>query len=473
MGVDGRSICAYDLVYMTHGFSLAAWISVECPGLVKNPKKLKAAFDQVVQTTPILQSQVIVKKTDENDDAPSTDEASKYRYVLKKARGDWPSLDVRTAPDEKVQLEMAQKYVREKGSIASLSDPVHMCAILGPRDLCLALAAPHFFCDGVALQTIFGKFLIYSKTPKVMWRMIDRLSPKETPNAIEMALKSDLPAIKKLDYDLIGKTDSAGSPNNFCFSSYDFMAPGAADDFLAFKKVICNAPHESVKLCLQELRKLGVTFSTIVMALSVKILAILLDEHKLNPNNHPLVVNVAVDGQKCGKWGKGRHNKYRSNKVSFPVVGNFVFSVAVQLSMEGVLQTDLVATAMDIKTCLNKVLSDPIERASRVVQCSGLPTSGMRCGASSILESSTQGRLRKMAGANVTSFESGIAFGPVPHVWFYIISLRGSPTPLTLDFMLPIHGLTESDVLKALARACQGSPLEKLLNAQKSLKTEQ
>ena len=55
-----------------------------------------------------------------------------------------------------------------------------------------------------------------------------------------------------------------------------------------------------------------------------------------------------------------------------------------------------------------------------------------------------------------------INFGPIPHLWFMVITCKDATT-VSLQAGLPVPGVSHVDVRRAIAKAARGSPLETIL----------
>jgi len=61
------------------------------------------------------------------------------------------------------------------------------------------------------------------------------------------------------------------------------------------------------------------------------------------------------------------------------------------------------------------------------------------------------------------SIESTIDFGPVPRVWFYVLTAEGE-TCLKTDIALPLPKLTEEELRREMSLIVKDSPLKALFS---------
>ena len=93
-------------------------------------------------------------------------------------------------------------------------------------------------------------------------------------------------------------------PQNFCFQ----QAPNKQE--MTGGSFVLAIPHaDRVDACRQALRKLHISMSTAITALSVKTMAVLIEQQQgdANPDAKPLMAKTLMDLRPMGKWGDDTH----------------------------------------------------------------------------------------------------------------------------------------------------------------------
>ena len=439
-----RVLEAMDLVYFDNCFApLSVIVGFSARGLGSDPK-LQAAWVQVVRMSPLLQMRVEGSGT-----------GAVFRPLS--SEQEWPTLKVapRASDDEALatarRLNEVEIQAISSGGQDAQRSSVRLNVVRGDRNLFFAISSPHHFCDGVAIGSIITKLYFYALLPKLTWWLIDRMSTAEIPTFWQMTLKSNHP-LWTLDHGAMSQAVEASSrysPDNFRFAAYDIAANNAA----ALKGLdanIATVSREILSTVLPRLRAAGITLTSAFGALAIKLLAALLDRAGLNPDQNLLSTN-GIDVRRLGKWDKTGNGGTRASKM--PVVANYAFGCHTQVPFAAALQETVEAVAVRIKVDFDRVRDDATFRAQEVAAGAAqpLPSSQMFVGCSSFVMPRIANRVRPM-------IESSISFGPVPHVWFYVLTC-GPQTTINVDVALPLH-ICADDVRASIFECISGSVLE-------------
>ena len=416
---------------------------------VRSDAKLQKAFDHAVLVTPILQTRV------EGDKEPV------FRMI--QDRQAWPKLEILPNPvgtDESAEALIREFKAKTQGKFFSDRDyqrtSIRISSCRGKTVLYVCLMVPHQFFDGNSIGTFLIRFTAYARLPRACWFMFDPFfRDRHFPTYMEMALKSDMDKLHDTDGSLVAHLKD---PSRFQFNDYDHEQPGAIECMrgLPLEKVGSHHSQHVMKKVRQGLREQGVTVSSAFTGLAVKVMATLL-KHKTGEKPGPLVVSVASDLRPLGKWGD------RRDRTFLPVVGNYPYSHVVRVEFDDAANKSVEELGIIVKQDLKRVHTDVDYRLS-LLQHSDL-NPGYYCGVSSLLIPKQATRL-----GFPTIVDSFIAFGPVPHVWFYVIT-TGDKTQVHADIQMPIDTL-EADEIRHLAReTIQGTVLAPVFNELKTAET--
>jgi hypothetical protein len=433
--IEGRKLSPGEMSYLESGFSLKSIFMFDNRTLTTNGSKWKAAFMHVVQTTPMLQAQVIGE--------------GKQSMFSRLDQEKWPVLSVhhvegddRVHPSASQLNQDALEAFAAGGERLVRTAPARIHVVLGTTRVALAITTPHFFMDGIGMGAIMVMTAVYARLPKCLWFLIDRITPKRrgVPTLYDMVMKKDVGILD--DFDIKGHYNAYRDPNTFGM---------AWKPLHGFQGKIADVPVSHIKDCRAKLREAKLSVTSAFAALSIKTLAAILDHHKMNPESKPLLSTVPVDGRSLGKWGDTKRDK---NKV-LPVIASYAFPCYTQIKMEDALESSLEDVAYIIKKQLHRLKSDVNFRALSILPCEVDNTMVIApvVGVSS-------GVIPSILGFRNVELDSAIDFGPVPHVWFYVMTLNKVATNIIVDVNLPIEGLGEVEIKSAISKAVKGSPLE-------------
>jgi len=447
-----RALEALDLVYFDNCFaSLSIIVGLNARGLGSDAQ-LQAAWVQVVRMSPLLQMRVEGSGT-----------GAVFRPLS--SEQEWPTLKVapRASDDEALatarRLNEVEIQAISSGGLDAQRSSVRLNVVRGDRNLFFAICSPHHFCDGVAIGSIIIKLYFYALLPKLTWWLIDRMSTAEIPTFWQMTLKSNH-LLRTLDHGAMSQAVEASikySPDNFRFAAYDIAATNAAA-LKGLEANVATVSREILSTVLPRLRAAGVTLTSAFGALAIKLLAALLDRAGLNPDGKLLSTN-AMDARRLGKWDsasaggtKTGNGGTRASKM--PVVANYTFACHTQVPFAAALQETVEAVAVRIKVDFDRVRDDATFRAHAVAAGAAqpLPSSQPRVGCSSIVMPRIANRAAR------AMIESRISFGPVPRVWFYVLTC-GSQTTINVDVALPLH-ICADEVRASICECISGSVLE-------------
>lgn len=208
-------------------------------------------------------------------------------------------------------------------------------------------------------------------------------------------------------------------------------------------------------MCRQELRKAGVSLTSLFSALSIKTLSLLLQDADRNPEAKPMTGSVGVDLRGLGTWGN-----FRDRRKLLPVVANYAIGCEFQVPFEEACGGDLITIAFRMKEKLSLLKKNVAFRAEELTRPKKNIECGYYCGVSSVMVPSVA--VRKVTGFNDVHIDVSIDFGPTPRVWFYVVTVNKLTTSIAVDLHLPMEGLTKERAMDAVVRAARGSPLERL-----------
>ena len=455
-----RVLEANDLVFFDNCFApLSGIVGFNARGLGSDAR-LQAAWVQVVRMSPLMQMRVEGSGT-----------GAVFRPLS--SEQEWPKLKVapRASDDEALatarRLNEVEIQAISSGGQDAHRSSVRLTVVRGDRNLFFAICSPHHFCDGVAIGSIITKLYFYALLPKLTWWLIDRMSTAEIPTFWQMTLKSNHLLLRTLDHGAMSQAVEASirySPDNFRFAEYDMAATNAAA-LEGLDANLATLPRQVLSTVLPRLRAAGVTLTSAFGALAIKLLAALLDRAGFNPNGQLLSTN-GMDARGLGKWdnasargtktGNGRTGAWTSK---MPVVANYAFSCKTQVPFAAALQETVEAVAVRIKVDFDRVRDDATFRAHTVAAGAAQPLLSSQMfvgstplvGCSSVVMPRIANRVRAM-------IESRISFGPVPRVWFSVLTC-GPQTTINVDVALPLH-ICADDVRASICECTSGSVLE-------------
>ena len=454
-----RVLEALDLVYFDNCFPpLSIIVGLNARGLGSDAQ-LQAAWVQVVRMSPLLQMRVEGSGT-----------GAVFRPLS--SEQEWPTLKVapRASDDEALATarllnEVEIQAISSGGQDAHRSS-VRLNVVRGDRNLFFAICSPHHFCDGVAIGSIITKLYFYALLPKLTWWLIDRMSTAEIPTFWQMTLKSNH-LLQTLDHGAMSQAVEASvrySPDNFRFAAYDIAANNAAA-LKGLDASLATVSREILSTVLPKLRAAGVTLTSAFGALAIKLLAALLDRAGLNPDGKLLSTN-GMDARRLGKWDSASADGTKTGNggtgaraSKLPVVANYSVLCHTQVPFAAALQETVEAVAVRIKVDFDRVRDDATFRAHTVAAGAAQPLLSSQMfvgstplvGCSSVVMPRIANRVRAM-------IESRISFGPVPRVWFYVLTC-GPQTTINVDVALPLH-ICADDVRASICECISGSVLE-------------
>jgi len=443
---DGRPLEPHDSYYFDNGFApLSGIFAFSAKGLGSDAR-LRASFRRAVQNSPILQTRV-----------EGSGDAAIFRGLSTESQ--WPALHVAPCEaDDAAAFAAARALLAQEvsafmtGGQEAQRISVRLHVVRGSQMLVFALASPHHFCDGTALASLMCKLYAYALSPKCLWACVDLLSDADVPSYSEMAFKSEIGRYEVLDGFSGSSLSKRYSPDNFRFTEYDMTSGDAASRLKGLDGTIAIAPTASLQEALAGLRASGVTLTSAFGALAIKVLAkILTDAGGQRPT--ALLGTNGVDTRGLGQW-----TARSSCGGMLPVVANYTFASHTQVPFAAAQSETLEQIAARIKTIFERISSDTVFRMHEIAASAAapLPSSNMFCGCSSILIP----RFVNLFGIDAT-VESRIAFGPVPRVWFYVVTC-GAETTVEADIALPL-GLSADGVREVVHETMIASTLEPLL----------
>mmetsp|Transcript_13709 Transcript_13709/g.30058 ORF Transcript_13709/g.30058 Transcript_13709/m.30058 type:complete len:480 (-) Transcript_13709:45-1484(-) len=460
---DGRKLEGLDSVFFNSKFALSGVLSAKkSRGMERSDKKLIQAFDRVIATTPLLQTQIL-------------DDGKTFQQVSPK---EWPQLqilDLESPTDEglmamaRSQLDNAiAKEREEKGDDGCSRRPVISAMIMrSPNRVAWMIATPHQFGDGIANGVMFVKFCQYARLSRALWPALDRFSDQgRVPTFYEMGLKSDYSRYKdkleNLDLTKAARLDK----RNFCFSQYNMDSNKL---YCRAKSCLSLIETKDLGVLRKDLRsEHGLTITSVFGALAAKVMTLLLHGSNVKDSvfstsasseehEKRLAVNIPMDGRSVGKW-----NDQRDKVKKLPVGGSFSFACISQVKLSACLNGTLEEVGRCIKKSLDECRKDPEVRAIAMRASSEPHESNLLIGCSSIIIPKGAGLV---TGMRKMEFDCNINFGPMPHVWFYVIT-SGKGAQVDVDIALPIDGYkNESEVITAIHDAASGTILESYLSA--------
>lgn len=431
-----------DLQYVKNGFSLNLVVMFEHQKRC-TAQTLSASFDKVVLETPILQCRVI--------------ERDEQTLLFESKPTGWPKLVVEECKNVSTRQDLKQ-VVQERArklAIAFSRDermrrntPIQMNVFKARNSLLgISVAAPHHFLDGVGLGSVVTKFVTYLQIPKPFWFVLGRFNNKELLNFSDMLLKNETVDLTNLNHQKSVRFHQ----NNFSFDAYEMRAADAQTHLRGYTGDLPKVSVQSIKKCRRKLRESKLTMTPALVALSVKVMAIILKENGDNTSDKPLLCSTGADSRDLGSWGDRR-----DKRKQFPVGGNFTFALFALIPFEVALSGSLNDIVALIQEPVQRIRSDATFRAQEAL-VAGLPPCGYFCGTSSFkLPSFVGPRIRNL------EFDSRIDFGPVPHCWLYLITSK-THADAAIDIQLPIPSLTSSRVHAAFRQAIAHTPLNDLV----------
>jgi hypothetical protein len=313
-------------------------------GVTRSDSKLKMAFKQVVENTPISQTQVVGK----GDNA-----------VFRKLTDDdaLPSMTIephveksKTAMMNRARSILSdQKAEMAAGRQDALRLSVRLHAVRGPQDIALAFSTPHHFADGTGTTSILAQLCMTQLLPKCCWGLsrVPEEQMQLPPSFMEMALESEFAsncdAFRKADVLRDTFLSKMYAEDTFRIQNYDLAAPDALSKLRGLDEHLVRASAKSLKRCCRELRKKGVSLTSAFSALAIKLLVKLIaecsDDNGATATGSCLLAANPIDARAPGKWDDKDKRKLQSKR--FPIVGNHAFANATQIQFDAVLASPL------------------------------------------------------------------------------------------------------------------------------------
>ena len=389
---DGRPLADVEKLYFSCRTAFLGGVIVLRKNRLGSDRKMKDAFRQVVKKSPLLQTQILGK--------PSLTDDLVFERV---AEEDWPmlKLESETYTIEEHALERGRDIVGrmfnayQAGENNIHSGPLSVVAIKGKKTVVLAWVASHYFLDGVGVAAVIMKFMLYSFFPRRLWPALDRKSSQAVPTLKEMVLKdmySKVPTELPNEY-----LNEFYGEDFFRFSDYSpqTIRPGEASRLRGFtNEVLGTVTSKEMAQCRSKLRAAGVTLTTAMTALALKVFAAIVYESYFGSNGDdspetplsdrgPLqvVATTPMDARKIGQWGDERDKKNH-----FPEVANYAFGCFTPIPLQEVVDESLEEIALRIKTDVNNVRSNASDRWQSYLDTNILATRHpYLCGVSSIV----------------------------------------------------------------------------------------
>jgi len=433
-----RPLTETDMFFFTNSFApLSLLVSHDdC----FNRDTVKAAWKQTVAKTPMMR----MKVDGDGDDAvhvPITNEDF------------WPKIEVKKVDtDELVSVESYKKL--DEGIALIVTDaakqrlPGFAAYVTGPTRGTFVFVNPHHFIDGVGYGALVTKLMLYCKTPKALWSPLDMLSSDDVPSFRAMALKEHVcmedPPIEPLPVRI--------DPSNFSFQTYNPFVPLPDQPCLGgFEGDFPPIESKRMKQVRETLRAQGGSISTAFTALAVKTLATLISDHDEILPLGKLVTVLPCDARQTFRVQKDTQQK-------LPVIANYAFIVHNQFDISETIQTDVPSLMLTIGQQLTKVLHDPTLLRQEMLGTYCTPVLPIFVGVSSV---NMESKIDSLLGLNNINLHSRILYGPIPRVWFYVLT-SCEQTTIGADIMLPIPGLTEEKVLETIKSASRNTCLNEL-----------
>ncbi|MFK7968921.1 MAG: hypothetical protein AB8F95_01070 [Bacteroidia bacterium] len=445
--VDSRPLSHMDIEYFDNAFAPLNCAVVFESNFFGNDKKLRQAFVRAVETSPILCSVV-------------EGEGKGARFVPITSPEDWPALTIEHLPVDaqgevmtRVRTVMADQIESlQKGGKDEHRKSVRFTILKSGKKIAFVLITPHHFLDGVGIASFLAKYMMLAILPKISWGIIiQKKCPKVLPPFMEMPFKKDYPAVQDR---LIPNTEMRPPYNHF-FPNHDFADPESPGKLKGIDGMLTISSKQVVKQVRAALREEGISISIAFSALAVKLLAVILKNHNANPESKQVTSSTGTDIRQFSQWGDERDRKQGRQ---LPVEGNFTCKQNYSFEFEEALEQPLVAMAHVIKKDMARLHTDTEYRMDRVLNQWNEPVMAY-AGVSSVLAPNVTGAF---LFRNMT-LESTIDFGPVPRVWFYVLTAEGQ-TCLKADIALPLPGLTEAELRREMSLIVKDSPLKALFS---------
>jgi hypothetical protein len=446
--VNSRRLSHMDIEYFDNTFAPLNCAVVFESNFFGNNKKLHHAFVRAIETSPILCTVV-------------EGEGREARFAPITSPEDWPVLTIEHLSDDAQDdvLARAQTVMNhqieflQKGGKNEHRKSVRFTILKSGKKIAFVMITPHHFLDGVGIATFLAKFIMLSIFPKILWPIIiQKKCPKVLPSFMEMPFKKDYPAVQDL---LIPNTEMR-TPYNHFFPNHDFADPESPSKLKGINTMLTSSSKQVVKKVRAALREEGTSISIAFSALAVKLLAVILKNHNANPENKQVTSSTGTDMRQFSQWGDERDRK---QKQQLPVEGNFTCKQNYSFEFEEILKLSLVEIAHEIKKDLDRLHTDIEYRMDRVLNQWNEPVMAYP-GVSSVLAPNIPGG--EFLLRNI-SIESTIDFGPVPRVWFYVLTSDGR-TSLKADIALPLPELTEGELRREMSHMVKDSPLKALFS---------
>lgn len=444
LGTEIRPLTELDRFFFTNSFApLSLLFSHD--GCFDS-STVEAAWKQTVAKTPLMR----MKVDGDGDNAvhvPITDEDF------------WPKIDFeKVDTDELVVVESHKKL--DKAVTLILLDatkqrlPGFVAYVAGPARGAFVFVNPHHFIDGVGYGSLATKLMLYCKTPRALWSPLDMLSSDDVPSFRAMALKEHVcmedPPIEPLSARI--------DPSNFSFQTYNPFAPLPDQPCLSgFEGDFPRIESKRMTQVRGALHAQGASISTAFTALAVKTLAMLIRDHYDILPEGKLVTVLPCDARRA-------FHVQKYTQLKLPVVANYAFVVHNQFDISQTYQADLSSLMSTIKQRLTEVTHDPSLLRKEILGQYCTAPLPIYVGVSSILMES---KIDSLLGLNNVNLHSRIVYGPIPRVWFYVLTSCGQTT-IGADIMLPIPGLTAEKVQETIIAASHNTCLEDLFQSSAS-----
>lgn len=483
-----RPLCQQDQTWfdsclgLSYGVGIFPLKSFSCwLGVTHSDSKLKLAFQEVVRNNPLLQTNIFGKGKD---------------AVFKQVSDvrDLPSLVIETKIENKSKeaLIASAKSIlaKQKAQYASSSQdayrfPGKYTVVRGTDHIALVIIQPHQFSDGPGCLSIAGQLYFNQLLPQSLWHLTARMifqERKELPRSFnEVVFKRKLPP--KMDsYEEVDVfSDTCLSPrfakDNFNFENYDQHAPDAISQLKGFDgDEIGSVSQEILTKCVGTLKENGMTLTTALDALAVKVLArlILINEEKTTGGIDktkiygPLIIWTTINGRRMNavppsnaQGSENERTQKNDRPEIFPLVGNFTCAHLTKVSFEDALTSPLDKIARRSKEGIDRMQTDETYRLHHVAALAHRTPSKnemYRCGAICL---SYPAFLKKVS-LDITS-AAQTDFGPIPRFMFILVG-SGSFTSINLNIKLPLAALNKEIIIQSILDVARGSDLEILFS---------
>lgn len=387
METQTRPLCLYDRVCFLNCFSpLSTIVTFPTKGTLwrftQSDAKLQRAFGEVVQNTPLLQTQVVgqgdeamfqkVKPSQYPTMVIESEHYKSYEAMLDRARS----------------VKAEWNATLTQGGQDACRLPIHFVAVRGPRHVALVLVAPHHFCDGVAITSIFARLFVTQLLPMWAWRFLRDPDRHVLPRAlVEKDILEKIYSINVHDTDTCLSKKYA--PDNFRFVDFDPTLPDASSHLRGTKEIMATVSIREMDQLRKSLRSNGqLSLTTALYALAVQVYAKLLDEYCPGlAANKKILAMVAMDGRRLGQWNHEKQkNSKKKKKKLFETVADYAVGPYLQIPYEDALHSPLEQVAQTVKQFVAKVRKDVNQQIHEIAaNAAFVPTEDpVFCGVSSL-----------------------------------------------------------------------------------------